>query len=493
MNLLRKLRETTLSVVPIVLIVVLLNLTIAPVGWAAIGTFALGSLAIIAGLSLFLVGTDISIIPTGNLIGSALMQKRKPIMLILTGLVAGLFITLAEPQIQVLARQVTSLAPQIDKSHLILGIAIGMGLFFSVGLARIIFKISYRWLIIAIFVLIGCLAYLSEEHFIGIAFDSGGAGTGPLTVPFMLALGVGVATVRVSRSSEQDSFGLVGLSTTGPIAAVLFLGLLSRSSGPFGPTGAESSAEVLSFARLVATTVTDVLQALSPIALLFLLFQLTVLHQGRRATIRMIEGLIYAAIGLMLFLVGVNGAFMPVGAEIGSMIGASPVRWTLIPIGFVLGAVVVLAEPSVWVLTDQVREVSGGSIRKSVIMLFFSIGVSISLALAMTRVITGLPLIYILIPGYLTALVLTFFCPPLFTSIAFDSGAVASGPISNSFLLAFTLGASTASGGNPFSDAFGVVALITMTPLTTIQILGLIYRRRNTKNPAKPTKEHAYE
>ncbi len=285
----------------------------------------------------------------------------------------------------------------------------------------------------------------------------------------------------------------MGLSTTGPIAAVLFLGLLSRSSGPFGPTGAESSAEVLSFARLVATTVTDVLQALSPIALLFLLFQLTVLHQGRRATIRMIEGLIYAAIGLMLFLVGVNGAFMPVGAKIGSMIGASPVRWTLIPIGFVLGAVVVLAEPSVWVLTDQVREVSGGSIRKSVIMLFFSIGVSISLALAMTRVITGLPLIYILIPGYLTALVLTFFCPPLFTSIAFDSGAVASGPISNSFLLAFTLGASTASGGNPFSDAFGVVALITMTPLTTIQILGLIYRRRNTKNPAKPTKEHAYE
>lgn len=477
MILLRKFRETTLSVLPIVLIVFILNITIAPVGTEAFITFLLGSLAIIVGLSLFLMGTDLSIIPTGNKIGSALMVKRNLPLLLISGLIMGLFVTLAEPQIHVLSQQITSLAPSLNKSELIVAISFGMGLFLAMGIARIIFKISYRWLLIGVFAVIAVLATLSERFFIGISFDSGGAATGPMTVPFILAIGIGIAGVRKSETSDQDSFGLVGLSTIGPVVIVLFFGLLSKATLPANEAIVANESSVISLRALISSTTVEVLQALSPIAVAFFVFQITLLKQSRRRVIRMVEGLIYAAIGLIMFLVGVTGAFMPVGSAIGSAIGASDYRWALIPIGFFLGAVVVLAEPSVWVLTDQVREISAGAIKKSSVMLFFSIGVSISLALAMARIIFTIPLIAILAPGYLIALILSFFAPPLFTSIAFDSGAVASGPISNSFLLAFTLGASTANGGNPFNDAFGVVALITMTPLITLQLLGLIYKR----------------
>jgi hypothetical protein len=241
----------------------------------------------------------------------------------------------------------------------------------------------------------------------------------------------------------------------------------------------ETAVEI-GFSGVLGSSAIEVVQTLAPLALLFVIFQITLLHQQRRTVIRMIQGLIYAGVGLVLFLVGVNGAFMPVGRLLGASIGASSHLWVLIPIGLFLGAVVVLAEPAVWVLTDQVRDVSGGSINRSMVLVFFSIGVSIAVGLAMLRVVSGLPLALFLIPGYAIAMLLMFLSPPLFTAIAFDSGGVASGPMSSSFLLAFTLGASAAAGGDPFSDAFGIVALIAMTPLITIQLLGIIYKRRST-------------
>lgn len=480
MNLLQKLRETSMSVLPILLIVMLLNLTIAPIGWHAVGTFALGSVAIILGLTLFLVGTDIGIIPIGTRIGSALMQKRSLPLLIISGLVIGLIITIAEPQVQVLAQQVNNLAPSVHRTTLVLAISVGVGIFVAIAFARIVFALSYRWILIGFYALVALFSLFTDPFFLGIGFDAGGATTGPMTVPFILALGVGVAGVRKSASSEQDSFGLVGIASIGPIMAVLAMGMIPSSLEQTS-VGANST-DVLSLGGLFAASTRDVLQALTPLALLFVLFQFALLRQHRRQMIRVVEGLVYAAIGLILFLVGVNGAFMPIGSAIGSAIGASPFRWVLIPIGLFLGAVVVLAEPAVWVLTDQVREVSGGSIKKSMVLLFFSIGVSIAVALAMARVVFRLPLPLFLIPGYVIALLMTFRCPPLFTAIAFDSGGVASGPMSSSFLLAFTLGASGASGGDPFTDAFGIVALIAMTPLITIQVLGLIYKKRNTSD-----------
>lgn len=479
MNLLRKFRETALSVIPILLIVVILQLTIAPVGWKSVLSFALGSASIIVGLSIFLLGTEIGIIPVGQRSGSALMKKRSLPLLLGIGFIIGLIVTIAEPQVQVLAQQVSLLAPQVSKTSLVLAISLGVGLFVAISFARIVLNISYRWTLIVFYLIVAVLATLSDTFFLGIAFDAGGATTGPMTVPFILALGVGVAGVRKSANSEQDSFGLVGIASIGPISAVLLMGLIRTFAPAESSVSTEGVAEVgQSIGTLFLHSSMDVVQALGPLALLFLLFQITLLHQHRRQFIRMVEGLIYAAIGLVFFLVGVNGAFMPVGSQIGAMIGASNHTWVLIPLGLVLGAVVVLAEPAVWVLTDQVRDVSGGSIKKSMVLVFFSLGVSIAVALAMIRVVTRLPLFYFLVPGYILALAMMFRTPPLFTAIAFDSGGVASGPMSSSFLLAFTLGASAAGGGDPFTDAFGIVALIAMTPLVTIQLLGLLYQRR---------------
>ncbi len=481
MNLLRKFKETSLSVIPIILIVIILQFTIAPVGWNAVGRFAFGGLLIIIGLSLFLLGTDIGIIPVGQRVGSALMHKRNLPLLLGISFIIGLFITMAEPQVHVLARQVELLAPHISRTVLTVSIALGIGLFVAIAFARLILGLSYRWTVIVLYIFLAVLAILADNFFLGIAFDAGGATTGPLTVPFILALGIGVAGVRKSDTSEQDSFGYVGIAAIGPVAAVLGMGIISRFSGatPADAVVASQATIVPSFVQILVETLVDVVQALSPLALLLIVFQLTLLHQHKRHVIRMFEGLFYATVGLIFFLVGVNGAFMPVGAEIGALIGASPMNWLLIPIGFFLGAVVVLAEPAVWVLTDQVRDVSGGSIKKSIVLVFFSIGISLAVGLAMVRVVFHLPLAYFLIPGYAIALLMTFRCPPLFTSIAFDSGTVASGPMSSSFLLAFTLGASSASGGSPFTDAFGIMALIAMTPLISLQVLGLLYARKN--------------
>ena len=475
------------SVIPIVLIVIILQLTIAPVGWDSVLLFFLGSIAIIVGLSLFLLGTEIGIIPVGQRTGSALMNRRSLPLMLGIGFIIGLIITIAEPQIQVLAHQVTNFAPNLNRTALVLAISLGVGLFVSIAFARIIFAISYRWTIIIFYLLVAVLAILVDTFFLGIAFDAGGATTGPMTVPFILALGVGVASVRKSSSSEQDSFGLVGIASIGPITAVLVMGIVAKVSGEATMSAVQTVVGTTpTLIQLIQSSIAEVAQALGPLAVLFLIFQVTILRQKRRQFIRMIEGLIYAAVGLVLFLIGVNGAFMPVGSQLGSLIGAADSRWVLIPIGLFLGAVVVLAEPAVWVLTDQVRDVSGGSIKKSMVLAFFSLGVSVAVALAMIRVVMRLPLAWLLIPGYTLAILMMFRCPPLFTAIAFDSGGVASGPMSSSFLLAFTLGASSAAGGDPFTDAFGIVALIAMTPLITIQFLGLLYRKRQNQVQRKP-------
>ena len=476
MSLVKKLKETTISIVPLILIVIVLNLTIAPVGWDAVLMFVLGSIAIILGLSLFLLGNEIGIYPNGNRIGSGLMKKKNLKLLLANGLLIGLVITIAEPQVQVLAQQVTNHSQSISRMNLVVSISLGVGFFVAISFARIIFSISYRWILIGFYALIMILSLFVDQFFLGIAYDAGGATTGPMTVPFILALGVGLAGVRKTSHSEEDSFGLVGIASIGPILAVLVMALAAKGA-PAVITGGESVQHTLG--QLFKNSFIEVLQALGPLVVLLGMYHVALLHLSRYQLIRTIQGLVYAALGLILFLVGVNGAFMPIGSAIGKLIGSSEQVWLLVPIGLFLGAVVVLAEPAVWVLTDQVRDVSGGSIKKSMVLLFFSIGVSIAVALAMVRVVYQLPLLYFIFPGYLIALLMTFKCPPLFTAIAFDSGGVASGPMSSSFLLAFTLGASASSGGNPFLDAFGVVALIAMTPLISIQVLGLLYRKRN--------------
>ncbi len=293
--------------------------------------------------------------------------------------------------------------------------------------------------------------FFADSFYIPIAFDAGGATTGPMTVPFIIALGIGVSNVRRDKKSEENSFGLVGIASIGPVIAILLMALFSRQNGSIVETVSHSQSISIELGSLFLSSIKEVLQAIAPLALLFILFHFTLLHLHRRQIIRSIEGIIYTAVGLIVFLVGVNGALMPIGSALGASLGSFSPSYILIPIGFIFGAVIVLAEPAVWVLTEQVREVSRGSISQNIVLVFFSLGVSFAVALAMMRIIYSIPLIYLLLPGYAIALILSFFSPPLFTAIAFDSGGVASGPLSSSFLLAFAFRSITVDGEKSIS------------------------------------------
>lgn len=461
------------------LIVLLLTITIAPIEGALLAKFFVGGILIILGLGVFLLGTDIGILPVGQDVGSALVHRRSLPLMLAVGFLVGFIITVAEPDVQVLANQVAKVDASIPRNLLIVMIGLGVGFFVSVSFGRIILGLSYRWLLLGFYAAVFILAAFTDPAYVAVAFDAGGATTGPMTVPFIMALGVGVAAVRRGVDTEGDSFGLVGLASIGPIMAVLVMGIINKGRVAEAPATAEAASGSLGvfgdFLHLAPETAAEAARALGPLAAMFLAFQLLLLKMPPHRVARMAKGLLYSFVGLVLFLVGVNGGFLPAGAAIGARIGAMAGNWVLVPIGLVFGAVVVLAEPAVWVLNNQVEEVSGGSIKKEAMLASLSLGVAAAVGIAMLRVVTGISIWWFLVPGYALALTLTFFCPPLFTAIAFDSGGVASGPMSSTFILAFTLGASSAAGGDPLSDAFGVIAMIAMTPLIMIQILGLVF------------------
>lgn len=480
MNIVVKLKETCISVIPIMLIVVLLNFTIAPVGYDSLIRFLTGGVFVIAGLTLFLMGAELGIIPIGQKVGAALTAKKNLFLLIAVSFAIGFFITVAEPDIQVLATQIVGVNPAVPKTALIFMIAFGVGFFIVMGLLRIVFNIPYHWLLVLFYAAVFGIAAFTSPEFIGVGFDSGGATTGPMTVPLIIALGVGVASSMGGSSRNRDSsFGLTGMASIGPIMAVLVLGLICSGSGSGQETAAVAeTASGHGFLPLIPHVIKDMAAALMPLAAMFAVFQFTLIHMPPRQVIRMIKGLIYTFAGLVLFMTGVEGGFMPVGSMIGGLIGQLPYNFVLIPIGLVLGAVVVCAEPAVWVLNEQIEEISGGHIKKRFMLISLSMGIAVSIGIAMFRVLTGTSIWYFLIPGYSIALILTFFTPKLFTAIAFDSGGVASGPMTSTFILSFTLGASASLGGNPITDAFGVIAMVAMTPLITIQLLGLVFGRK---------------
>lgn len=483
---LEKLRESAISVLPIMALVGLLHLAVAPLG-ALFPPFLLGGVLIIIGLSFFLVGADIGVLPMGQRAGSALVHKRNLPLLLGAGFVIGFIITVAEPDVQVLAAQVMDVAPSISARNLVFMIAAGVGLFVSLALLRVIFQFSLRVLLLLFYALLFVCAALSSPEFLGVGFDAGGATTGPMTVPFILALGMGVAAVR-GGNAENDSFGFIGLASIGPIMAVLLMGMLSSGTGELPAESVESAGESLSllaaFLNLVPEVLHEVLVALGPLFLLFAVFQLTLVRMPSQQLLRLIMGLVYTFLGLVLFFLGVKGGFMPAGRELGALIAGTQPSALFISAGVLFGALVVCAEPAVWVLTVQVEEISGGSIRRSLMLAALSLGVACAVGMAMFRILNGISLWYFLIPGYLLSFGLMRFCPPLFTAIAFDSGGVASGPMASTFILAFALGASNALGGNPILDAFGVIALIAMTPLIAIQALGILVTRAENKTLA---------
>ncbi|MBR3814922.1 MAG: DUF1538 domain-containing protein [Spirochaetaceae bacterium] len=505
---LNKLKETAVSILPISVIVLILNWTIAPLGSSMIWQFLTGSLFTILGLALFLLGADIGILPIGEKAGAALTSKRNLPLLLSSAFVIGFLITIAEPDVQVLAKQVCSVDASINSTVLLVMIAVGIGFFTSVGLLRTVLHIPLKYLLIAFYIIVFVAAFAAPDKYLAVAFDSGGATTGPMTVPFILALGVGVAAVQgrgKGKTGNESSFGMTGMASIGPILAVLILGICVGGHQPSKRAAAlsavqpeaavttEASASTVDaatangaekgvFAHLLPETLVDVAKALLPLAVMFVVFQFTLLHLPPHAIIRMSVGLLYSFVGLVLFMLGVNGGFMPAGDIIGFTVAQTDYRYILVAIGVFLGAVVVCAEPAVWVLTEQVEEISGGTIKRSVIIAALSVGVAVSVGLSIFRVLSGFSLWFVLLPGYAVALALTFFCPQLFTAIAFDSGGVASGPMTTTFILSFMLGISNALGGNPLTNAFGVIALVAMAPLITIQVLGILYAGKTKKS-----------
>ena len=477
-------KESLKSVLPITCLMLALCLTFVPMPLSALAGFLLGAALLIVGMTLFTLGTDKAMTPIGEHVGSAITRSKTLWIVALVGFVVGILITLSEPDLQVLAEQV----PGVPNMALMLAVAVGVGFFLVVALLRILFNVRMWMLLLGFYIVVFALAQFVPAAFLAVAFDSGGVTTGPMTVPFILALGVGVSAIRSDANAENDSFGLVALCSIGPILAVMILGLIYRSAeGAYDAPAvfaAQTSTELSGqFLASLPRYLGEVALALSPIAAFFLILQFTTLHLNASAVARILAGLAYTYVGLVLFLLGVNVGFMPAGNAIGRLLGSLPYNWILVPIGMVMGYFVVAAEPAVHVLNKQVYEMTTGAIPKKALSVSLSIGVSVSVGLAMLRVLTGLPILRLLIPGYALALALMFFVPPIFTSIAFDSGGVASGPMTATFLLPFAMGACEATGRNVAENAFGVVAMVAMTPLIAIQVLGIWYRIKQRRAP----------
>ncbi|MCR5762878.1 MAG: DUF1538 domain-containing protein [Treponema sp.] len=506
MNFFEKLKETASSVLPVMVIVLVLGVTIVPLGKAILVRFMMGGFLLIFGLTLFLAGVDLGILPVGERCGAALTAKRNLAILLGVSFLIGVMVTIAEPDVQVLADQIKAVSSSVSKWTLIFMIAAGIGLFVVVGLLRTMLSLKLKYVLIVAYIGVFMLAFLCSKEFQGVAFDAGGATTGPMTVPFIMALGVGVAAVRSKgqhsnshADSSEDSFGLTGIASIGPIAAVCAYGIFLKGASALSCGQMEAASQPVSsvqesnglnlriFIDLFPEELKEVSMALLPLVLMFAAFQLFLLRMPPVQFRRVLKGLAYSYVGLVIFLTGVNGGFMPAGQKLGLVLGeracdAGGIWVALLTVtGVIFGAVVVCAEPAVWVLTEQVEQVSGGTIRRKAMLFALSAGVAISIGLSMLRIMYGFSLWYVLVPGYLAALALSLFCPPMFVGIAFDSGGVASGPMTSTFILSFTLGAAAAAGGSSATDAFGVIALVAMTPLIAIQMLGLVFKIKSKK------------
>ena len=471
-----KLKEAAASVLPVTAIVAVLCLVLVPVDVGLMLSFLLGSGLLVLGMGLFTLGAELSMSRIGNLIGAKMTKSRNLPFVLLISFLLGVAITMAEPDLQVLATNV----PAIDKTVLIVTVSVGVGLFLMLCMARILFSISLQLLLIVFYAVLFVGAFLSDAGFLSVAFDSGGVTTGPMTVPFIMALGVGVASIRSDENAKADSFGLVALCSIGPVLAVMLLGAIypTDTAADVGMVvrGIQTSVELgADYLGSFPTYLAEVAMALLPIFVFFLLFQVFSLHLRKLPFTRIVVGIGYTFAGLVLFLTGVNVGFSPLGYVLGRELITSGYAALLVPLAGLLGWFIIDAEPAVHILNKQVEELTSGAISAKAMGLSLSIAVALANALAMVRVLTGLPILYFLVPGYAIALGLSFFVPRTFTAIAFDSGGVASGPLTATFMLPLAMGACTALGGNVMTDAFGLVALVAMMPLITVQVMGGIY------------------
>ena len=472
-----KISESLAAVLPITGIVLMLSIFLIPMELGSVVMFLTGAFMLIIGMGFFQLGAEMAMTPIGEGVGVQISKMQKLLTVLLTGFLMGVIITVSEPDLQVLAGQV----PSVPNAVLIFTVAVGVGLFLALAIVRIRYKFSLSMLLIICYLALILVSMFVPKEFLAVAFDSGGVTTGPMTVPFIMAMGVGLASVRSDKNAANDSFGLVALSSVGPILAVLILGCFFKpTEAAYSLTDVATVVTTQDVARVFAQGLPlyakEVLLSLVPILWVFLIFQwFTKRYHGLQVK-RIIIGFGYTYVGLVLFLCGANIGFAPVGAYLGKELAGVPFRWILVPIGALIGYYIVKAEPAIQVLNHQVEAVTNGAISVKMMNRCMQIGVAASVGLAMLRVLTGISIQWFVIPGYLIALVLSRFVPDIFIGIAFDSGGVASGPMTSTFLLPLSIGVCEALGGNLMTDAFGVVALVALTPLIAIQLMGLVYK-----------------
>ncbi|PKM71679.1 MAG: DUF1538 domain-containing protein [Firmicutes bacterium HGW-Firmicutes-16] len=484
----QKLKEAALSVVPIILLVLFLNFTVSPLEIKQLIRFLIGALLIIFGLSIFLLGVELSIDKIGRHMGSTIAKSNRVWIVVVVGILLGFIISVAEPDLHILAGQVDVVSGgHVSKSSIVVIVSIGVALLLSLGLVRIIYNIALQKILIILYGVILILAIFTSPEFMPISFDASGATTGALTVPFILALALGVSQLKKdSKASETDSFGLVAIASTGAIISVMAMSIINKANkitGSLESSKLNSDSIINPFVHELPKISFEIIIALLPILVLFLIFQKTSFKLPKHEKARILIGLLYTFIGLVLLLTGVNAGFMEVGAIVGFKIAALDNKALLIAIGFIMGLLTILAEPAVFVLTNQIENVTSGYVKRKTVLAALSIGVGVSVALSMIRIlIPELKLWHYLLPGYAIALVLTYFVPKLFVGIAFDSGGVASGPMTATFILAFAQGAADCiEGADVLLDGFGIISMVALTPLITLQILGLIYKAKSRK------------
>jgi len=459
-----------------VLLVAFLHFTAAPFDNVYIlFSFLFGAVLLVFGMALFTLGADISMMTIGEKVGANLTKTRNLPLIVIVIFIIGFIITTAEPDLKVLADQISS----IPTSTLTIAVSFGVGVFLVISFLRIFFQIRLSYILIFLYTVVFVLAFFTKEDFLAVSFDSGGVTTGPITVPFIMSLGAGLASVRGDSNSEEDSFGLVSLCSVGPILTVLILGMI------YNPDGGSYSSDytlncasvydvIMEFLKYIPGCLTEVAECVIPIVIFFVIFQLVSLKLHKKSVIKISIGLFYTYFGLVIFLTGVNVGFMPAGYFLGYSIASGEWIWVLVPFGAAAGYFIASAEPAVHVLKQQVEDMTEGAVTGKAMGISLSIGVAVSAAISMLRIIFGIPILYIVLPAYIIALIITFLVEPIFSAIAFDSGGVASGPMTAAFLIPFSIGACNAVEGDILLDAFGVVAMVAMTPVITIQILGII-------------------
>ncbi len=470
-----KFKESALSVLPVALIVLILNCT-PLVNFTITETvvFSCCALVLIIGIALFNLGADIAMTPMGEQIGSALPKAGKFKTLLLVCFVMGVFITIAEPDLSVLASQVKEV---IDSTALTVSIGVGVGLFLLLSVLKIVFRISLSQMLTFFYMLLFALVSLvlinGNASFLPLAFDSGGVTTGPITVPFIMALGMGVSASIGDKKDRESSFGFIALCSIGPILAVMLLGVFATGEINYKIPDYSMDSQAGEFFSALLHSMKEVAVALAPIVACFFILQMLFMRLPKKRLLQIVIGIFYTFFGLVVFLSAVTIGFMPIGYKLGTQLAELPAPW-LVTIAFILGFAVVLAEPAIHVLKRQVETVTGGAVSKRSMLLALSIGVGISIALSVIRIIFDFSILYYVIPGYFISLGLSFFVPKLYTAIAFDSGGVASGPLTSTFILPFVIGICYVLQGESaiLLDAFGLVAMVAMTPLITIQALG---------------------